>query len=78
MSTPRKASDGAVKGFAKKAARGVARRMREFGQVEADGFDLSDVPSADVALYFADGPAKLYQLTQWLPVFEARTNSWRR
>lgn len=71
MSTPRKASDGAVKGFAKKAARGVARRMREFGQVEADGFDLSDVPSADVALYFADGPQKLYQLTQWLPVFES-------
>lgn len=74
MSTPRKASDGTVKGFAKKAARGVARRMREFGQVEADGFDLSDVPSADVALYFADGPTKLYQLTQWLPVFEARTD----
>ncbi len=71
MSTPRKASDGAVRGFAKKAARGVARRMREFGAVEADGFDLSDVPSADVALYFADGPTKLYQLTQWLPVFEA-------
>ncbi len=74
MSTPRKASDGAVKGFAKKAARGVARRMREFGQVEADGFDLTDVPSADVALYFADGPTKLYQLTQWLPVFEAKTD----
>jgi hypothetical protein len=74
VSTPRKASDGTVKGFAKKAARGVARRMREFGQVEADGFDLSDVPSADVALYFADGPTKLYQLTQWLPVFEARTD----
>lgn len=74
MSTPRKASDGAVKGFAKKAARGVARRMREFGAVEADGFDLSDVPSADVALYFADGPTKLYQLTQWLPVFEAKTD----
>jgi CDP-Glycerol:Poly(glycerophosphate) glycerophosphotransferase len=71
VSTPRKASDGAVKGFAKKAARGVARRMREFGAVEADGFDLSDVPSADIALYFADGPTKLYQLTQWLPVFEA-------
>jgi CDP-Glycerol:Poly(glycerophosphate) glycerophosphotransferase len=71
VSTPRKASDGAVKGFAKKAARGVARRMREFGAVEAHGFDLSDVPSADVALYFADGPTKLYQLTQWLPVFEA-------
>ena len=71
MSTPGRASDGAVKGFAKKAARGVARRMREFGAVEPEGFDLDDVPSADVALYFADGPTKLYQLTQWLPVFEA-------
>jgi hypothetical protein len=71
VTTPRKASDGPVRGFAKKAARGVARRMRDFGQVEADGFDLTDVPSADVALYFADGPTKLYQLTQWLPVFEA-------
>lgn len=45
--------------------------MRDFGQVQPDGFDLADVPSADVALYFADGPPKLYQLTQWLPVFEA-------
>jgi hypothetical protein len=66
-----KASDGAVKGFAKKAARGAARRMRDFGAVEAEGFDMGDVPSADIALYFADGPPKLYQLTQWLPVFEA-------
>jgi hypothetical protein len=71
VSTPRKASDGAIKGFAKKVARGAARRMREFGAVEPEGFDLSAVPSADVALYFADGPQKLYQLTQWLPVFEA-------
>ena len=71
MSTAGKASDGAVKGFAKKAARGMARRMRDFGAVEPEGFDLSAVPSADVALYFADAPAKLYQLTQWLPVFEA-------
>ena len=71
MSTPGKASDGAIKGFAKKAARGMARRMREFGAVEPEGFDLSAVPSADVALYFADGPQKMYQLSQWLPVFEA-------
>ncbi len=71
MSAAGKASDGAIKGFAKKAARGIARRMREFGAVEPEGFDLSDVPSADVALYFADGPQKMYQLTQWLPVFEA-------
>ena len=45
--------------------------MRDFGAVEAEGFDLTAVPSADIALYFADGPQKLYQLTQWLPVFEA-------
>jgi hypothetical protein len=74
VSTPGRTAHGPVKGFAKKAARGVARRMREFGAVEADGFDLSDVPSADVALYFADGPTKLYQLTQWLPVFEAKAD----
>ena len=71
MSAPGRASDGAVRGFAKKVARGAARRMRDFGAVEAEGFDLSAVPSADIALYFADGPQKLYQLTQWLPVFEA-------
>ena len=74
MSTSSKAADGPLRSFSKRAARGVARRMREFGQVEPEGFDLSDVPSADVALYFADAPAKLYQLTQWLPVFEAHTD----
>ena len=71
VSTASSTSAGPVKTFAKRAARGLARRMREFGQVEPDGFDLGDVPSADVALYFADGPTKLYQLTQWLPVFES-------
>lgn len=60
--------------FTKRIARGIARRMREYGQVEPDGFDLSAVPSADVAVYFADGPQKLYQLTQWLPVFEAEAD----
>ena len=74
MSASGKASDGAIKGFAKKAARGMARRMRAFGAVEPEGFDLSDVPSADVALYFPDGPQKMYQLTQWLPVFEANAD----
>jgi hypothetical protein len=71
VSTPGRASDGAVKGFAKRAARGMARRMRDFGAVEPDGFDLNAVPSADIALYFADAPAKMYQIAQWLPVFEA-------
>ena len=56
----------------KRAARSLARRMRELGQVEPEGFDLDDVPRADVALYFPDGPPKLYQLTQWLPVFESK------
>jgi hypothetical protein len=66
-----KAAGGPVRDFSKKAARGLARRLRAFGAVEPEGFDLSAVPSADVALYFADGPTKLYQLLQWLPVFEA-------
>ncbi len=28
------------------------------------------VPSAEVVVYFADEPRRLYQLRQWLPVFE--------
>ena len=48
--------------------------MRELGQVEPEGFELDDIPRADVALYFPDGPPKLYQLTQWLPVFESNTD----
>ncbi|MDA2988049.1 MAG: CDP-glycerol glycerophosphotransferase family protein, partial [Actinomycetota bacterium] len=54
--------------------RSLARRMRELGQVEPEGFELDDIPRADVALYFPDGPPKLYQLTQWLPVFESNTD----
>ncbi len=57
--------------FSKRVARSFARRMREFAEVEPEGFDLDDIPSSEVALYFADGVPKLYQLTQWLPVFEA-------
>lgn len=48
--------------------------MRDLGQVEPEGFDLDDIPRADVALYFPDGPPKLYQLAQWLPVFEAHAD----
>ncbi len=55
-------------------ARGVANRLRDFGAAEPEGFELSDVPQADVCLYFADQPSKLYQLAQWLPIFEARTD----
>lgn len=55
----------------RRVARGLGRRLVTLGAVEPDGVDLSAVKSADVALYFADFPAKLYQLNQWLPVFEA-------
>jgi hypothetical protein len=57
---------------AKRIARGLSRRLRDFGEVDPEGFELDAVPSADIALYFADGLPKLYQLTQWLPVFEAQ------
>lgn len=60
--------------FSKRVARSLARRMRDFAEVEPEGFDLDDIPSSEVALYFADGVPKLYQLTQWLPVFEASTD----
>jgi hypothetical protein len=56
----------------RRIARGFGRRLMNFGAVEPAGFDLNAVPSADVALYFADPPQKMYQLTQWLPVFEAQ------
>ena len=67
-------SDSWLRLQSKRAARSLARRMRDFGQVEPAGFDLADVPSADIALYFPDGPPKLYQLTQWLPVFEGKSD----
>ena len=67
-------SDGAIARFTKKAARAASNRLRQYGAGEADGFDISDVPSSDVAIYFADMPLKLYQLTQWLPVFEGRAD----
>ena len=65
------ASESWLRRQSKRAARSLARRMRELGQVEPEGFDLGDIPRADIALYFPDGPPKLYQLLQWLPVFEA-------
>jgi len=68
------ATDSWLSRQGKRAARSVARRMREFGQVEPEGFTLEDIPNADIALYFPDGPPKLYQLTQWLPVFEQNTS----
>jgi len=54
----------------KRIARGLGRRLVNFGAVAPEGFDLGAVASADIALYFSDYPAKLYQLRQWLPVFE--------
>ena len=58
----------------RRVARGVGRRLMNFGAVEPAGFNLNAVPSADIALYFADPPQKMYQLTQWLPVFEANAD----
>lgn len=70
-STPNESQKpGKVAVFSKRAARSLSRRLRQFGEVEPDGFDLENIPSADIALYFADQSTKLYQLTQWLPVFE--------
>jgi len=71
VTTPQGTGDGAFTRFTKKAARAAANRLRTFGASEPDGFDLDDIPSADVALYFPDTPHKLYQIQQWLPVFEA-------
>jgi hypothetical protein len=64
---------GKVSVFAKRAARSLSRRLRDFGEVAPDGFNLENIPTADIALYFPDQPSKLYQLTQWLPVFENQT-----
>lgn len=71
MTTPRTAGDSALRRFTKKAARAAANKLRAYGAGTPDGFDLAAVPSADIALYFPDTPSRLYQLTQWLPVFEA-------
>ena len=62
--------DGPATLYAKRIARGLSRRIKDFGAVEPEGFELDNIPHADIALYFPDQPAKLYQLTQWLPVFE--------
>jgi CDP-glycerol glycerophosphotransferase (TagB/SpsB family) len=66
--------DGSFTRFTKKAARAAANKLRAFGASEPDGFDLNDIPSADIALYFPDTPHKIYQIAQWLPVFEANTD----
>ena len=63
-------SSGALTKRARWAARGLANKLRDFAEEEPQGFDLRAVPAADIALYFADPPSKLYQLRQWLPVFE--------
>ena len=71
VSTPSGTGDGPAVRYLKKSARHAANKLRQWGASEPDGFDISDIPSADIALYFPDTPSKLYQLTQWLPVFEA-------
>ena len=69
----RSENTGRISVFAKRVARSLSRRLRDFGQAEPEGFDLENIPNADIALYFADQPEKLYQLLQWLPVFENHT-----
>ena len=74
MSTHSSDSTGSTRQLSRRIARGLARRLRDFAAEPEVEIDYSDIPRADVALYFADAPAKLYQLTQWLPVFEAQTS----
>lgn len=57
--------------LSRKAARALANRLRKYGQGDTEGFTLSHIPHADIALHFADAPSKLYQLQQWLPIFES-------
>jgi len=71
VTTANGTGDGPFVRYMKKSARYVANKLRKWGSSEPEGFDISDIPSADIALYFPDTPHKLYQLTQWLPVFEA-------
>ena len=56
--------------LSRKAARALGNRLRQYGQGESEGFTLTDIPHADIALHFSDPPSKLYQLQQWLPIFE--------
>ena len=67
--------DSLVARRAKYLARGLANRLRDFAEEEPRGFDLDAVGEADIALYFADAPTKLYQLAQWLPIFEQHPES---
>ena len=69
----RSENTGRISVFAKRVARSLSRRLRDFGEVEPAGFELENIPNAEIALYFADQPEKLYQLLQWLPVFENHT-----
>jgi len=57
--------------LSRKAARALSNRLREYGRGGSDGFTLANIPRADIALHFSDPPSKLYQLQQWLPIFEA-------
>jgi hypothetical protein len=50
----------------------VARRIRDFVEPEPVGIDLAAITEADVAIHFADGPHKFYQLMPWLAVLRQR------
>ncbi len=71
MSTTGRPAEGRLKTLSRRAARSAARRLRNLAAEPDVDIDFSAIPDADVALYFADAPAKIYQLAQWLPVFEA-------
>lgn len=61
-----------TRSLVRRAARSAARRIRDFVEPEPVGIDLAAVTEADIALHFADGPHKFYQLMPWLAVLRQR------
>ena len=58
----------------RRIARSLARRIREYTEPDPVGLDLPEVTGADLAIHFADGPQKFYQLQPWLAVLQERTD----
>jgi hypothetical protein len=54
----------------RRISRGVGNRLLVAGRVRPEGYDPAKPLHTDVAVFFPDGPEKLYQLTQWLPVLD--------
>ncbi len=65
-------ANSTTRSLVRRAARSVARRIRDFVEPEPVGIDLAAVTEADVAIHFADGPHKFYQLMPWLAVLRQR------